>query len=194
MSTFPVRLLSLLSTEGAPVETLTDNDPELTLELFEAYRTGKADVFVEDGQVMAKLGRRSVREQRRAEKAQRQEALCSAIVESLEAVRPQKIGPIVAALADERGITDEKELLRFRGEVLMAFRTLRDSDNPVVSTLNGTQSNFHMQYTLTAMPDAFPVPDATQEPPEASESDTSHDVDLDGQSFEVSHDEVNLAA
>ena len=154
MTALPHTLVDALGINPAPVSDLINGDEDARLfALFEAVRTNKANVAVnEEGVLTAALSKSSVRAVRRAQKAQRLHGLAKGIVASLQANRPQKIGPIVKELAAAQGITDKE-----------ACRGLRDER--IVIPQNATASNFHLQWTLSVSPGTFPVPVVEPEAP-----------------------------
>ena len=165
MTALPHTLVDALGINPAPVSDLINGDEDARLfALFEAVRTNKANVAVnEAGVLTAALSKSSVRAVRRAQKAQRLHGLAKGIVASLQANRPQKIGPIVQQLAAAQGITDKDGIQKFRADVLEACRGLRDER--IVIPQNATASNFHLQWTLSASPGTFPVPVVEPEAP-----------------------------
>ena len=165
MTALPHTLVDALGINPAPVSDLINGDEDARLfALFEAVRTNKANVAVnEAGVLTAALSKSSVRAVRRAQKAQRLHGLAKGIVASLQANRPQKIGPIVKELAAAQGITDKEAVQKFRADVLEACRGLRDER--IVIPQNATASNFHLQWTLAASPGLFPVPVVEPEAP-----------------------------
>lgn len=165
-------IVSTLSTAGTPVSEITGGAESVLFELFEAVKANKVSVELNnEGVLTAALSKSSVRAIRRAEKAERLDSIKSDITASLEAQRPQKIGPIVSELAKARNITDADEKKKFRGEVLEALRALREDG--VITTANATASNFHATHTLADKPEAFPVVEEAEAAPEVSEADDS---------------------
>lgn len=166
MSKFAI--VAALGVNPAPVTEIAGSDEQL-FELFGAVKANKAAVTIENGVLSASLSKGSVRAIKRAQKAERQAEIKDEIEAALEAKRPQKIGPIVSDLAKARGITDDSDKKKFRGEVLEALRAMREEGT--VRTDNATNSNFHATHTLAAKPDAFPVPEP--EPETTEEAETS---------------------
>ena len=155
MTTLPFTVIDALGSVGAPVSDLINGEDTRLFDLFEAVRANKADVELDvHGVLTATLSKRSVRALRRTQKATRLAGLAKGIVASLQANRPQKIGPIVKELAAAKGITDKEGIQKFRADVLDACRGLRDER--IVIPQNSTASNFHIAWDLAGEVSPWP--------------------------------------
>jgi len=124
--------------------------PEATKAAIDAAADGDVETAWEDRgskQVLTVcLTKRAQRRVNRAVRAKRAGKVRQAVVEALEAERPQKIGPLVEKVGFDRA------------EVLDVLRAGRDAKKPVFVAQNETKSNFHTSWSLAASPEPFPAP------------------------------------
>jgi len=132
---------------------LSDLNDESFLTLIQAARDRKLDIVKGDGVLTVTASKSAVRAINRAQRAERTQILSDLVLETLESVRPQKIGTIVDFVLKSGKVTGDAKLLR--GEVLQACRNLRDSKK--LTSHNTTTSNFHMSWSLADKPDKFPA-------------------------------------
>lgn len=131
------------------------------------YKNGEYDINVsEDGSTIDFVATdKANRRAKRADKAVRLAGYRAIILEALEQQRPLKINPILAAVKASTG-ADAKADVLVRLEVSAVLRELRDEG--ILTSSNATKSNFHMKWTLTAKPEAFPVPVVAEPAPEVT--------------------------
>jgi len=124
-----------------------------------------------DGNLTILPTKRAQKRAARAEKNSRFDDIKALVQAELELRRPLKIGPILAAVKEKLGL-DAKVDVKVRLETSQALRDLRTAG--ILQDSNSTNSNFHTEWTLTAKPEAYPVPEPVVVPePVAPAADTA---------------------
>ena len=137
---------------SADVGDLLSN-PSLGLGLFAAVAKGRVEVFQDDsGSLRVSLTKRAVRAVQRTRRRHAASSAQAQIVSALESQRPLRVSGLVEVTGLDRDI------------ILEACRALRDEGT--ITSQNGTESNFHVSWTLTASPDPFPAVEPKAEVPQ----------------------------
>lgn len=154
---------------------------EATKAVCDACAEGEVEAIVEERGskkiLTAALSKRAVRRINREKRKARAAEVSAAVLESLQANRPQKIGTLVSSTGFERN-----EVL----DALRAGRDVADGETPVFYSFNDTKSNFHMEWSTDPANAVFPEPEEEEEPEveESAEADVPAEAEADASSDE----------